>query len=264
MRGPIRSILLAVVAVCAFAALTVASASGAVLRETTTKTAFQAIYGSPSFSTTQPIGGGLGRNFGFGENMLFCASTVQCKPSENLDIEIEKTSTEKAETAQTYIGGTLMSNKTGASNPLSFDIQFSDFQNNKVGTEAIPSYSDTNDRPWISEICAPGAETCRVDPLFTVGATKVNVKIEDVSIDLGGTVVQGTVWGTWENGKPPCIKLALPPEKAGANQNLIVTQSSVFPVGSKVTAVSGKACLISANNNYYTGKEPEIEISNAE
>ncbi|MGA2452171.1 MAG: hypothetical protein ABSG93_01520 [Solirubrobacteraceae bacterium] len=265
MRGPIRSILLAALAVCAFAALTVGQASAATLKETVSGTAFQAIYGSPAYSATLPIGGGLGKNFGFGANMLFEADTFT-KIGENLDIELEGKI--KAEASESFIGGTLSSNKTGENLPLSFVVQFCDFQDNTVSGTATQSYCDTNDRPWISEICAPGAEKCRVDPLFEVGATKANVKIEDVSFDLGGVVVQGTVWGEWINGKAkecPMIKLVLPPAKAGADQNLIVT-SPAADVGLKVVAVSGKACLISANNYWFSGQEkpsePAIEITN--
>lgn len=262
MRGPIRSILLAAFAVCAFMALTVGSASGAVLEQG--GSSFRAIYGFPPGSATEPIGGGVGRNFGFGENMLFQACTL-CSPvvGKNLDIELEG---KVLESADAYIGGTLMSNTTGEStigtekveNPLSFEIQFADFQHNTVAAAAAPAFSDTDDRPWIAEICGEKA-TCKVDPRLAGKAFQV--EIQDVSLDIGpGEVVQGTAWGVWENGnatEPACIKLALPPA-ALAVDTLVETQGP--KPGEVITAVSGKACLISANNDYYPGKTPAVVI----
>ena len=268
MRGPIRSLLLGGLAVCAFAMLTVGQASAATLKENGGG-AFLAIYGSPSLSEVagKAIGSGLGRNFGFGENLLFQACTKCTTPvGTNLNIELEGGVV--AEAGDSNMEGTLTSNKTGANVPLGLTIQFVDLQKSTLAGVVTPSYSDTNDRPWITEICAPASVTCKTDPLFTGPAG--GVKIEDVSVDLGGTVVQGTLWGIWENGTavaPPCIKLEKPPAGAGANQNLIVTQSSVVAVGTKVIKYSGKACLISANNNYWklkAGEEktPLVEIEN--
>lgn len=91
-----------------------------------------------------------------------------------------------------------------------------------------------------------------MDPRFEVGAGP-NVKIEDVSIDLNGVVLQGTVWAQWingEKGKAPCIRLEKPPANATADQTLIDTQGGI--VGTPITAISGEACLISANNDWYT------------
>jgi hypothetical protein len=76
------------------------------------------------------------------------------------------------------------------------------------------------------------------------------------------------VWGVWENGaagKAPCIRLEKP---AAGNPTLVVTQSFAGgpTVGQLATKVEGKACLISANNNWYvvgtTKEEPAITIAN--
>lgn len=273
MRGPIRSVLLAALAVCAFAAL-VGQASAARLG-TVANPSFQAIYGEPGVNgATLPVGGGLGRNFGFGENMLFEANATA--PRAVLSITLETTPATTATAQDSFIGGTLMSNKTGANNPLSFDVQFVDFQNSKIGTALVPSYADTNDRPWIAEICSPeaAAHTCRPDPQAGVaaageGSNPGEVVIQDVSFDLqnvptvGTVVVQGTVWGTWEGTKPPCIKLHLPPAApAGVNrENLYVTQP-VALIGTKVSAISGTACLLSANNDWFSGTEPATTLKN--
>lgn len=226
--------------------------------------AFLAIYGSPTINGREPVGGGLARNFGFGENMLFEASTAK-GIGRNVEINHEE---KKSESEDDYFGFTLQSNKTGENNPLGLTTQFVDFQDTTFGGVATPHYADTSDRPWIVTICAPGANLCRVDPLLTVAAAGVDVKIEDVSLDFGGIVLQGTVWGNWINGKgeksPPCIKLENPPARAGANQTLIDTQGGV--VGNRIIAIAGELCLISANNDWYrvgaTGKEPPITIEN--
>ena len=227
-------------------------------------TAFLAIYGSPSVNGKEPVGGGLARNFGFGENMLFEASTVK-GVGKNIEINHEE---KTSQSEDDYLGGTLQSNRTGVNNPLGVAVQFVDFQDSTFGGVATPHYADTNDRPWIMTICAPGALECRVDPLLTVAAAGVDVKIEDVSLDLGGTVLQGTIWGNWINGKgekaPPCIKLENRPVKAGADQTLIDTQGGV--VGKPITSIAGEFCLISANNDWYkvgaAVKEPAITIEN--
>jgi hypothetical protein len=239
------------------------SASGALMGQPA-NTPFLAIYGSPGANGLAiPVGGGLARNFGFGENMLFEASTEK-KIGKNIEINhIEKTGYGEDD----YIGGTLQSNKTGENNPLGFAIQFADFQDTTFGTKG-PHYSDTYDRPWITTICAPGAEKCRVDPRFEVGATKIDVKIEGVSIDLNGIVLQGTIWGQWLNGssgKAPCIKLEKPPAAAGPDQTLIDTEGGI--VGQPISSIAGELCLISANNDWYhvtsaNFNEPPITIEN--
>jgi hypothetical protein len=270
MQSSIRSVLTTALAMCAFAALGVAQASAATIEAGTT--ALQAIYGNPGTNGANvPVGGGLGRNFGFGENMLFQAcSGCTTAVGENLKIEVNTTI---AEARDSFIGGRLMSNKTGANNPLSFKIEFVDFQDSLLSGTLTQSYADTSDRPWISEICSPAAaaNACKVDGQFA-GAAKGAVKIDDVSFELstagGPIVVQGAAWGTWEDGaaaKAPCIKLEKP---AAANPTLVVTQT--FPggplLGAAVTKVEGKACLVSANNNWYvvgaTKEEPAITIAN--
>jgi hypothetical protein len=264
MRGPIRSILIAALAVCAFAALTVGSASAALLGQAA-NTSFLAIYGNPGSNglTVVPVGGGLGRNFGFGENMLF--------KSNKAKFEIG-TAKAKAESKEAFIGGTLMSNKTGVNNPLSFTVQFADFQFSEVaGVGLFPTYSDTSDRPWITEICSAETGTlCRVDPARAPNALG-EVKVEDVSLNLGpGFVVQGTVWGVWGNGaagKCPTITLNLPPKEIvekSPDETLYVTQTKAgFPaVGEKLEGIEGVFCLTSANNDWYEGKEPAITLNN--
>jgi hypothetical protein len=268
MRGPIRIAVLTALAVCGFGAL--AGQASAALLGQPGNTPFQAIYGNPGTNgaATLPVGGGLGRNFGFGENMLFRANTT-VGVGKNLAIKLGGV---KIEATDSYIGGTLMSNKTGENNPLSFAVQFVDFQNsNAEGLGAAPSYSDTHDRQWISEICAPGATKCRVDPTFEVGAAGPNVKIDDVSfnVNIGGKVlvVQGTVWGTWINStkekEAPCIEIKPKPAGAG-DETLVATQTFVGgpALGVEAEEVKGTACLISANNDWFSGKEPVITIKN--
>ncbi|MGH2904967.1 MAG: hypothetical protein ACRDK7_15495 [Solirubrobacteraceae bacterium] len=273
--------ILAVTVVSALASLMAfgaVQASAATLKNETSAKALLAIYGNPGSNGegVVPVGGGLGRNFGFGENMLFRANTT-AEIGKNLAITLGG---KVAEARDSYIGGTLMSNKTGEGNPLSFVIQFSDFQANLVEGVATQSYSDTFDRPWISEICgvSEGTKTkeCRIDPLFTEAQQEGRtVKIEDVAFNLGpGIVVQGTVWGKWVNGaskKAPCIKLELP-AKAVAEKSPDETLSATQPVadlGASIEAISGEACLISANNDWYNfgtpaadKSEPAITIKN--
>jgi hypothetical protein len=274
MRGPIRSVLIAALAVCACAALAVGSASAATIEKTVgvTKTPFQAIYGNPPAGT--PVGGGLGRNFGFGENMLFRAGN-----GVGVKLAIELSGGTKARARDSFIGGTLMSNKTPENQPLSFSIQFVDFQLSIV-TIAGPteletaSYADTSDRPWISEICSDETGTvCTPDVQVPGGATGL-VKIENVSFNLGGgatpTIVQGTVWGNWKSGKAgeaPCITLKKPPAPAAVEADtLYVTQATtgVSAVGEKLKEITGKACLISANNDWYKVGLIEGEAAKAE
>ncbi len=243
-----------------------------------------AIYGFPpeteeNVLKEKAIGGGLARNFGFGTNMLFQAATKVVGENIFMVVEekLEKESTElKIESCDTFLGGTLMSNKTGENQPLGLGIEFADIQCDKLGKVSAPAYSDTHDQKWIVSICAPGAEKCKLEPLHTVGELeKDNVEIEHVAINIGAPktplVIQGTAWGKWENGvekTPPCIKLQKKPANATASQNLIVTQSEspAVPVGTVATNLSGKLCLISANNNWYNQAgekfEPEIVIAN--
>jgi hypothetical protein len=258
-------------AACAFAALSVGQASAATIEDESTP--LLAIYGNPGTNKEAiPVGGGLGRNFGFGKNMLFEACATCTTPvGENLKIEFAGPIVSEAK--ESFIGGTLMSNKTGANNPLSFAIQFVDFQDNNItGVGAVPAYSDTFDRKWIAEVCSPNAvgEACKTDAQYTQGNKPGGVKIENVSFDLviGGNpvVVQGTAWGVWELTKPPCIKLEKP---AAGNPTLAVTQTSAGgpAVGALATGVGGKVCLVSANNDWYfvkTGesKEPAVTIAN--
>jgi len=240
-------------------------------------TAMLAIYGNPGTNGANvPVGGGLGRNFGFGKNMLFqaCSGCTHTPAiGENLKITLNAQVTEAKDS---YIGGRLMSNKTGVNNPVSFKIEFVDFQDNFSNAVATPSYADTSDRPWIAEICSPAAEEgkCKTDAQFTEPVKKGGVKIDDVNFMLntagGPVVVQGAVWGEWKNspeaGKPPCIKLSLP---AAGNPTLVVTQTFAGgpALGLAITAISGDACLISANNDWYNVKvgevkEPVVTIAN--
>ena len=246
MRGPIRSALMAALAVCAFAALSVAQASAATL-EKGAGAGFQAIYGFPPGSATAPIGGGLGLNFGTGENMLFQADHAVLATEENFHITLAG---EVLEVGDIYISGTLMSNTTGANNPLSFSIQFVDFQEGKVGANLVPWYTDTSDRPWITEICGESA-TCKVDAR-QVGGKAFEVKIEDATFNMGpGIVFQGTLWGEWINGTtttPACIKLTKAPTVALEFDELVETKGAI--VGVKPAVIGGKACLVSANNDY--------------
>jgi hypothetical protein len=274
MRGSIRIIMLAALATCAFGALVVTSASAAVIETSTNK--FQAIYGNPGVnSETLPVGGGLGRNFGFGENMLFEANATL--PRKVFSITVATEPETDWSVADTHIAGTLMSDKTGENNPLAFAIQFVDFQDLQIGTTSVPSYSDTSDGPWIAEVCSPGAANgkCKPDPQAGAaggeGANPGEVVIQDVSFDLqhypgvGTIVFQGTIWGTWEGTKPPCIKFHNPPATpAGVrNENLYVTQPASV-AGTKVNTISGTACLVSANNDWFSGTEPAITIKNTE
>jgi hypothetical protein len=201
--------LCAALAVFAFGTMTVGSASGANLRITkhfNKLESFLAIYGYPGTGVGEmPVGAGLGLNFGFGQNMLFQGGPASFTTAKGV----------KSESCEGFIGGTLMSNNTGVEKPLSFGIEFADFQcNNTSALGKASAYSDTQDQKWIAEICEPKARLCHPEPLHTVtelergSGEEPTVKIEHVAIDVGpGLVVQGAVWGTWENGKPPCIKL---------------------------------------------------------
>lgn len=269
MKASMRSMLVAALVVCPLIALTVGQASAATLKESG-GSAFLAVYGNPGANgATGPVGGGLARNFGFAENLLFQAcSACTIAVGEDVSLTIGGTANEVQDTE---VGASLTSNKTGEGNPLSAAIQFIDFQD---GT--LAGYTDTYDRPSIMLVCSTKSEKgkCKTDPSFNTPAG--SVKIEDVSIALGApekiTVLQGTVWGKWENGeakKAPCIKLELPPEGAASDQTLIQTEATggIGAVGDKITALKGKVCLVSANNSFYkisgtVSSEPAIEIAN--
>jgi hypothetical protein len=269
MQVSIRSVLLAALAACTFVMLTVGSASAATIEDEATP--MLAVYGNPgSNGAAIPVGGGVARSFGFGENMLFQAGNGQ-GTAFAIVVEVGGTETLKSETKETMFGGTLTSNKTGENNPLGFTIQFTDFQDSSITesgtTVKVPFYSATIDRPWTSEICSPAAalEKCQVNSQFAEPIKKGGVMIEDVSLDLGpGTVLQGTLWGEWVNGSAkvaPCIKLMTP---ATGVPTLVETQGAA--IGAKVKTVSGEGCLISANNNWYKVgtelEEPAITIAN--
>jgi hypothetical protein len=273
MRGSTRSILVAALASCAVGALSVVSESAPAATIEDEATAMLAIYGSPGTNgTAVPVGGGLGRNFGFGKNMLFqaCAGCTVAV-GENFSITVGAV---VAEAKDAYLGGTLMANKTGTNNPLSFRIEFVDLQDDLLGGVATPVYADTSDRPWISEICSPAAaaNACKVDAQFA-GAAKGAVKIDDASFVLvtasGPIVLQGPLWGTWENGAagvPPGVKLEIP---AAGHPTLVVTQTFAGgpALGAAIEAIKGKFLLISANNDWYKvkageAKEPAITIAN--
>jgi hypothetical protein len=258
-------VFLAALAACAFGALTVEQASAATFEEVTggVSTPMLAIYGNPP-AGVPPIGFGLARNFGFGSNLLLQAdATVAPRKVISTTIGGLVWTSEVA-----AFGGTLQSGKTGANNPLSLTLEFVDLQKNSfAGIGPVSWFSDTSDRPSTATICSPVAGTlCKDDPLLAAGAG--GVKIEDVSVNLGpGFVMQGTVWGRFVNGtvtEPACISLNMPPAGAGANQTLTVTQTMAgfAAVGVSIAAISGEACLISANNYYYPGKTPEIKIGN--
>jgi hypothetical protein len=259
--------LCAALALFAFGTMTVGQASGANMVVIQPKESMLAIYGNPP--KEGPVGWGLGRNFGFGQNMLFKAGGGIGKPL------FFKIGALESKACVSEIGGTLMSNNTGKNNPLSFGIEFADFQCNKLNTGAlVPAYADTQDQKWIAEICAPGALECRVEPLHNQKELEKeeSVKVEHVAINVGpGLVLQGAVWGKWKNGaagKPPCIELQSKPKEAPADQTLMVTQTNnpvEIPVGTVVTEVGGEACLLSANNDWVSQSEktePAIEILN--
>ncbi len=262
-----RKYLFALAAACALLALGIGSvgqASAAEIRDEGVKAPLLAIYGEPAANAAQPIGGGLGRNFGFGENILFeaCSSAATIcsrKTGENLSLTVGGV---PLVAGDTYVGGTLQSNKTPEferggvkhESPLGFTLQFSDFQDSTAGGALTAAYSDTSDRPWIVTICGSKA-TCQVGP--REGEEKAFlVKVEDVSFNVGpGVVVQGTVWGEWVNsrkaGEPACIKLLeKPPANAQTTfENLYETQGA--NVGAAAEKIKGEVCVISANNNYY-------------
>ena len=276
MRRKALTALCAALVVFAFGTMTVGHASGANMTVKGAAEGFLAVFGSPP--TTGPVGGGIAREVGFGQNMLFQASTG--KIGANLSFTTPGGVT--SESCDSFIGGSLVSNKTGENNPLSVSIQFADFQCNKVAGALTPAYASFQQyqQQWRTTIC-PKVEgaTCKPDAIIAGGA-KGLVKIENVAIDIGpgaggapGIVVQGTIWGESESGaagKPPCIKLTEPSKEASEkepDQTLIVTQSNsvAAKVGEKITTVKGQACLISANNNWYAQtekSEPAIEILN--
>jgi len=212
MKRKYLSAVFAALALLAVGLTSAGAASAATLKEKE-GSFFQAVYGAPACQNgfvenakkevekPQPVGCGLGRNFGFGANLLFRASTG-AGVGENLKIEIGGV---VLTAKDSYIGATLTSNRSGVNNPLSAAIQFADLQFSEgTGVGAAPAFTDTFDRPWISEFCSPAAAAgkCKTDPLFETPVG--SVKIEDVSFEvvIGGAinVIQGTVWGVWENG----------------------------------------------------------------
>jgi len=276
MRGPIRRVLLAALAACAFGTLAVGSASAATIEDEAV--AMLAVYGNPGVNGANvPVGGGLGRNFGFGKNMLFqaCEGCTHV-PAIGKNFKIELPGPQVWEVKDWHIGGRLLSNKTGVNNPLSFKIEFVDFQDSFVNGTGTPLYADTSDRPWITEICSPAAvgEACKTDAQYKQGNKPGGVKIESVSFALstagGPVVMQGTVWALWKNGpevgKPPCIGLETP---AAGEPTLAVTQTFAGgpALGALAAKVQGEVCLISANNDWYNVKvgevkEPAVTIAN--
>jgi hypothetical protein len=274
LKKRLLSLAVAALAVCAFAATSVSQASAAYMKEAGVLPGFLAVYGFPAAvnEVERPVGGGLTRGFGFGENLLFRADTL-AEVGKNLSITLEKEAkvVGMSEAKDSYLGATLLSNRTGVNNPLGVGIQFVDFQDNEALNEKgekvpAPSYADTWDRPWIAAICSAVAATkCKTDAQFAPTG-EGGVEIENVSFDIGpGTVVQGTAWGKFHPGttaKPPCISLEKAPAAA---PTLVETQGS--SVGATASKVEGEACLISANNNYYKvsgsiTKTPAIEITN--
>jgi hypothetical protein len=253
-RCPVARLLVASLIVVF--ALSTSRAPAATLKEHGAVQAFLAIYGTPAFGAATPIGGGLARNFGFGSNLAFEGCTI-CELGKNLAIEVGGV---KIESQHWVMAASLSSNKTGANNPLAIAVQSVDAQNATAGGLASPLYADTSTRPWLTTVCPPPSATCRTDPRFIGPAG--GAKIEGVSLDAGGTVLQGALWGKWENsveaGKPACLKLEMPP--VGAPETLVVSQGA--GIGERVTAVAGQGCLVSANNEVYPGKEPFIEVAN--
>ncbi len=249
----------ACLAVAIVSAFSVAQASASTLEDTTAKAALVAVYGNPGSNGAEvPVGGGLGRNFGFGANLLFqacekCTTVV----GKNLSVTVGGVALEAGDT---FLGGTLLSNKTPATSPVSFGLTFVDFQQSTANKEPAATFTDTWDRPWVGELCGKEA-TCKVDPRGG-GAGAHLCKFENVSFNVGpGTVVQGTVWCKWVNGtaeKAPCIELTEPPLNEETKfDTLYETQGAV--VGGKAEKVKGTACLVSAQNNYYTVNATELK-----
>jgi hypothetical protein len=248
MRGPTRAIVALALAACAVMALAATQASAATLEDTTITTPLLAVYGNPGFggATAVPVGGGLARNFGFGANMLFQADNAALSASENFHITLGG---ELLEVGDMYIGATVTSNTTGTENPLGMEIEFVDPQESKLGVASVAWYADTADRPWLTQICGEST-SCKVDTRQTEGAAH-EVKIEDAAFAFAGFVLQGTLWGKWENGTestPPCIKFGKAPSTALEYDELVETEGPV--IGAKPGAIAGKACLVSANNEY--------------
>jgi hypothetical protein len=255
--------------------MVVGGASGATLKLAAEKGAahaFVAIYGFPAVhdEAERPVGGGLGRDFSFGETMVFQAGNgVGSLLSMTINKEVLKA-------RDASISLQLASNHTGANVALGFQVTSADLQDTFLGAAHEPIYADTTDVPWIGKTCSPSivAGKCKVDPLVGSfageGAEPGEVKIEGVSFDVGpGTVIQGAIWGKWINGgnfKAPCIELHLPAALKGVStETLYETQGAA--VGKALEAIKGKACLISANNGWYSvkaeGEEKEEKEENA-
>ncbi len=236
-----------------------ASASASKLEDTTAKAALLAVYGSPGSNGAEvPVGGGLGRSVGLGANLLFEAcekcTTVSGK---NLSITLGGVALEWADVV---LGVTLLSDKTSPTSPVSLGVEFVDFQQGAIAKEPVPTYSDTWDRPWTGVVCGEEA-ICKVDVRKGGEASRL-CKLEDVGFNIGpGTVIQGTLWCKWINGaaeKAPCIELTEPPASAETKFDaLYETRGS--SVGARVEQLKGVACVVSAQNNYYSVTATELK-----
>ncbi len=217
MRGPIRSLLLAAVAVCAFAVVAVGSASADTIGSPPATNPFVAFLGVPRANL------GAALDFGIGENMVFRGGTASgVAETNNVSITLEGVTDECKDA---IAAGTLVSNSTGGSDaPIGFDIQSVNFQKCTVGATSAPTFSDTKDNVWRARF-----------KLAAEGST-----IEGIVVDVGGKLLRGSVAATWKNGaaeKPPCVEL-----------KKILTLAT-DPGEVKPTAISGKLCLISSNND---------------
>jgi hypothetical protein len=261
-KGRLASVA-CVLAVCVGGSGTSQSASAATLSRAAEES-FLAIYANPGAAgNTAPVGGGEARSFGYGENMMFEASS-QKGIGESLVIDI---ASRFEDIEDTIFGATLQSNKTGTGVPLGLAFQFVDGQD-----AGVPLYSDTGDHRWMASICGvkeEGQKECRVSPTVKESESPGDtVKIEDVGLRYGGNVIQGTMWGKWQNGRSkvaPCIRLELPPE--GENQNgLVVTQGNGLGVVGTAVSLKGEMCLVSAGNEWFAvggaEEEPAITVTN--
>jgi hypothetical protein len=273
MSRKIAISLCTALSVFAFGTMTMGQASGANMTIKGAAEGFLAVFGNPPKET--PVGLGLARDIAFGQNLQFQASTA-LKVGENLSFTTPKGLT--SESCDSLLGGSLVSNKTGTTNPLSISLQFADFQCNKVSGTLTPAYASFQQyrQQWRVVVCAPKAK-CKPDAVIPA-TEEALVKIENVAINIGpgALVLEGPVWGVWENGAEktaPCIKLTEPPAEAVAkepDQTLIVTQTGgagFGELGEKFAKIKGKVCLTSTNNEWFSQgtekTEPAIEIANA-
>src|SRR5580704_11310582 len=180
MKRKFLSALVASLALVALGLLSVGSASASTMENKTAASALLAMYGSPEVNLEAvPGGGGLGRNFGAGENMLFQGDTA-AKVGKNLGLSVGGVALEAGDT---YLGMTLMSNKTPETSPVGALAEFVDFQESKANGALVPTYTDTADRGWVLSICGKAA-TCKVDARAG-GAGAHLVKLEDVTFAVG-------------------------------------------------------------------------------